>query len=139
MSEPPASVIRARKIAELRARLARVRELSPPDLETFIARRTEAEALIFNLYLALQASSDLALRLVSERGLAIPGSSREAFETLGRSGLIEPALARRLAAAVGLRNRIAHQYTTLDLALVLAVVRDDLADLDAFAASAASA
>ena len=51
----------ARKVADLRARVARVRELLPDSAESFRAHRTEAEALLLNLYLALQGASDLAL------------------------------------------------------------------------------
>ncbi len=132
-------VVSARRLAELLARVDRVRELLPPDLDTFIAERTAAEALILNLYLALQATSDLALHLVADRGLGVPASARDAFFVLERAGVIAPDLARRLAAAVGLRNRIAHQYGSLDLALVHAAARDDLGDLVNFAAAAARA
>ncbi len=45
--------------------------------------------------------------------------------------------ARKLAAAVGLRNRIAHEYGSLDLRLVYEAARDDLDDLLAFAAALA--
>jgi uncharacterized protein YutE (UPF0331/DUF86 family) len=123
----------ARKLAAIRTRTARVRELLPSTLERFLAERTEAEALILNLYLALQECSDLALHLVAEMGLGVPGESRAAFELLSRNLVIPPALARKLSAAVGLRNRIAHEYGGLDLSKVYAAARDDLGDLDAFA------
>ncbi|MBI5503298.1 MAG: DUF86 domain-containing protein [Deltaproteobacteria bacterium] len=47
--------------------------------------------------------------------------------------LISPSLARALCAAVGLRNRIAHEYGGLDLRKVYVAARDDPGDLDAFA------
>ena len=53
-------VIAARRVAELRARVARVRELLPADLAAFLAERVAAEALILNLYLALQANAAAA-------------------------------------------------------------------------------
>lgn len=132
-------VVAARRVAELLARVDRVRTLTPAELDTFLKERIAAEALILNLYLALQATTDLALHLVAERGLGIPASARDAFFLLERATLLSPELARRLAAAVGLRNRIAHQYGTLDLALVFGAARDDLGDLEAFAAMAARA
>ncbi|MFN2427101.1 MAG: DUF86 domain-containing protein [Candidatus Binatia bacterium] len=129
----------ARKLAAIRARTARVRELLPPSAAEFIARRTEAEALILNLYLALQECSDLALHLVADLGLSIPGDTRAAFDALSRSGLLPTDLARKLGAAVGLRNRIAHEYGGLDLEKVYAAARDDLGDLDAYADAVARA
>lgn len=123
----------ARKLAAIRARTSRVRELLPPTLDRFLAQRTEAEALIPNLHLALQGCSDPALHTVAEMGLGVPGESRAAFELLGRNDVISPTLARALSADVGLRNRIAHEYGGLDLARVYAAARDDLGDLDAYA------
>lgn len=122
----------ARKIAAVRSRTARVRELLPVTVDEFLSRRTEAEALILNLFLALQECSDLALHLVADRGLGVPGEPRAAFELLARNNVISPPLARKLSAAIGLRNRIAHEYGGLDLRKVYAAARDDLGDLDAY-------
>lgn len=129
----------ARKIAAIRARTARVRELLPPTAEQFLAQRTEAEALILNLFLALQECSDLALHLVAELGLGVPGEPRAAFEVLARDHVLPAVLANALSAAVGLRNRIAHEYGGLDLQKVYEAARDDLGDLDAYADALAKA
>lgn len=131
-------LVLARKVAEIRRRLARVRALLPEDLDTFIARETETEALILNLYLALQASVDLAMHVVADRGLGVPGGAREAMSLLAQGAVIPRELATALAAAIGLRNRIAHQYGTLDLALVFEAARDDLGDLGRFADAVAA-
>lgn len=119
----------ARKLAAIRSRVDRVRELLPPTVEEFLSRRTEAEALILNLFLALQECSDLALHLVADLGLGVPGEQRAAFEALARGGAMPRPLATKLAAAVGLRNRIVHEYSGLDLRKVYAAARDDVGDL----------
>ena len=129
----------ARKVAEVRKRIARVRELLPRTAEEFRTQRTAAEALLLNLYLAVQASCDLALHVVADRGLGVPSDVRGAFECLVSGGIIDPALGQRMAGAIGLGNRIAHQYGTLDLDLVFRVAHEDLGDLEAFAAIAADA
>jgi uncharacterized protein YutE (UPF0331/DUF86 family) len=129
----------ARKVSEIRNRVARVRELLPAGVDEFMARRTEAEALILNLYLALQESSDLAMHVVADRALGVPGDARAAFEMLAKSGVVQESLATRLAAAVGLRNRIAHEYGRLDLRRVYEAARDDLGELESFAAVIAGA
>lgn len=129
----------ARKIAAIRGRTARVRELLPSTVDEFLSRRTEAEALILNLFLALQECSDLALHLVADLALGVPGEPRAAFDLLARHGLISTSLARKLSAAAGLRNRIAHEYGGLDLRKVYAAARDDLGDLDTYADAVASA
>jgi uncharacterized protein YutE (UPF0331/DUF86 family) len=122
----------ARKIAAVRLRAARVRELLPATVDEFLSHRTEAEALILNLFLALQECSDLALHLVADLGLGVPGEPRAALEVLARSDVIPAPLARSLSAAIGLRNRIPHEHGGLDLRKVYAAARDDLGDLDAY-------
>ena len=107
----------------------------PASVEEFLAHRTEGEALILNLFLALQECSDLALHVVSARGLGVPGDVRSAFELLAKAGMIDGELGSKLAAAVGLRNRIAHEYTGLDLRRVYESARDLLGDLEGFAAA----
>lgn len=131
--------VAARKVAEIRARVARVRQLLPATAEDLSGRQTEAEALLLNLYLALQASSDLALHVVALRGLGVPADARSAIQALVSNGLLPADLGRRVSAAIGMRNRIAHQYGTLDLDLVHAAARDGLSDLEDLAAALAVA
>lgn len=132
-------VVAARKIADIRERVARVRALLPPSVDQFLLQRTEAEALILNLYLALQASSDLAVHAVADRGLGVPADARGGFELLSRAGLVEQQLAQRMSAAMGLRNRIAHEYGRLNLRRVHAIAANELDDLEAFAEAMADA
>ncbi|MFT4569338.1 MAG: hypothetical protein ACI8TX_000158 [Hyphomicrobiaceae bacterium] len=131
--------ILARKVAAIQTRTTRVRELFPRTVEEFLSRRTEAEALLLNLFLALQECNDLALHLIADLGLGVPGEPLAAFEALARADVITAELARKLGAAVGLRNRIAHEYGGLDLAKVYEAVRHDLGDLDDFASAVAAA
>lgn len=131
--------VSARKIADILERIGRVRSLLPPTPELFEANRTEAEALILNLYLALQGCSDLALHVLADHGVGVAADARAAYGLLADAGLVDRDLSRRLAAAVGLRNRIAHEYTRLDLGRVYAIARDELGDLEAFAAAMARA
>lgn len=129
----------ARKVAEVRARVARVRELLPPTVEDLEVQRTEAEALILNLFLGLQACGDLAMHVVAERGLGVPADTRSAFTLLANAGTVPPDLSRRLSAAIGLRNRIAHQYESLDMCLLHEAATDGLEDLLRFAGAIAEA
>ncbi len=129
----------ARKIAEIGKRVDRVRALLPTSARVFRRQQTEAEALILNLYLALQGAADLAMHVVATRGLGVPGEARDAYQLLGDAGIIDAPLAERLAASVGLRNRIAHEYGKLDLDLVYQAALDDLHDLEILNAAVATA
>ena len=74
------------------------------------------------LELAAQCCIDLALGLIAQRGLGVPQSYREAFDTLARAGLIDAKLAEELSRWAGLRNVLVHIYTALDLDRVTAAL-----------------
>jgi uncharacterized protein YutE (UPF0331/DUF86 family) len=67
------------------------------------------------LELAAQCAVDLALEMVTRRGLGAPQSYREAFALLGRAGVLDAGLASDLESWAGLRNVLVHVYTALDL------------------------
>ena len=67
------------------------------------------------LEVAAQCCIDLALFLISRRGLGLPQSYREAFSSLARAGMISAELASQLSDWAGLRNVLVHVYTDLDL------------------------
>ena len=68
----------------------------------------------------------------TEEALGAPSGPAEAFEILARSGHIDAALGVRLAGAAGLRNVIVHQYTQIDVELILEGIRADPGDLERF-------
>ncbi len=89
------------------------------------------------LQVAVEACVDVATHVVASEGWTPPTSGRAAFLTLAAHGLLDPALAARLGAAVGLRNLLVHDYAEVDLARIAHVVAHDLDDLRAFAAAIA--
>ncbi|HEV8321461.1 MAG TPA: HepT-like ribonuclease domain-containing protein [Myxococcota bacterium] len=127
----------ARKIAAVRDAVARVRAFLPADAAAFAADRTAREVVTLNVLVALQECIDLASHWIADAGLSVPQSYRDLFAALGEQGVIDPALAARLAAAAGLRNLIAHGYGALDWGRLHAVARADLADLEVFCAALA--
>lgn len=100
------------RIGTLRAALA-----GGPDVAREVASDPRLEAfLAFNLFLAIQDAVDLAAHVVSDQGLAIPASQREAFEALAKAGLVSAEASQAMGAMASLRNRIAHSYGELDVA-----------------------
>ena len=67
------------------------------------------------LEVAAQCAIDLALAMISRRGLGIPQTYRDAFSLLARAGVLDAELATELEGWAGLRNVLAHVYTSLDL------------------------
>ena len=103
-----------RKVAELRRYAADVGARVQNEVARFEADEDLHDLAAFHLLLALQNAADLAFHLVADRGLDVPGSQREAYEALARAGAIDHDLAAALGEAAGLRNRLAHQYGTVD-------------------------
>jgi uncharacterized protein YutE (UPF0331/DUF86 family) len=84
------------------------------------------------LHLAVETCMDLADHLVADRRLRVPETGAESFEVLAEAQLLPRELAAKLAAMVGFRNILVHDYTRLDPTIVIRVLRQDLGDLDRF-------
>ncbi len=129
----------AAKIAAIRDATERTRAILPPDAAAFAASRDAREIVALNLLVAIQETVDLAAHASADAGRTVPGTYREMFLDLASHGLIEAALAHRLASACGLRNLIAHQYGSLDWERLRAAASTGTADLDQFCAALARA
>jgi uncharacterized protein YutE (UPF0331/DUF86 family) len=92
---------------------------------------TKQDSILLNLERASQASIDLALRLVTVRGLGVPKESRDAFELLAINGLLDRELANAMQRMVGFRNVAVHNYRKLDLDIVQAIIEMRLEDFTA--------
>ena len=125
------------KLAELEARLARVRLHTP---STAAALRDDQDALdlvSFNLMLCVQSAADVASHVVSDEGWRPAATLADAFDRLGEHGVISAATARAMARAAGLRNVVAHGYASVDVTLVFAAASAGVTDLEAFAGEVA--
>ncbi|HEY3357597.1 MAG TPA: DUF86 domain-containing protein [Polyangia bacterium] len=107
-----------REAGELRRHSARVRMFLPADAGIFAADEMLQDIVGFNLMLAIDGAIDLAAELLSAQGVVPPRLHRQAFEALAREGLVEPALAERLADAADLRQLLKHAHSGFDWARV---------------------
>ena len=71
---------------------------------------------------AIEAALDVNAHLLAEQGAAIPEDYYGGFIALGTLKVVPDQLARDLAPSVGLRNRLVHEYETIDDAKVLAAI-----------------
>ena len=76
---------------------------------------------------AIEAALDINAHLIAEHGAAVPDDYYGGFLALAKLQVLPEALARDLAPSAGLRNRLVHEYETLDDAKVLAAIEDVLA------------
>jgi uncharacterized protein YutE (UPF0331/DUF86 family) len=84
------------------------------------------------LHLTIETCMDLADHIVADRRLRVPETGAETFDILAEAGVIPPDLGTALARMVGFRNILVHDYARLDPAIVLRVLRTDVADIERF-------
>ena len=96
---------------------------------------TKQDSIVLNIQRACEACIDLAMHLVSGKGLGIPQSSRDVFDILRKNGLLDEGLAGILMAMVGFRNIAVHDYQQLNLQIVQNIIDIHLDDLTRFAES----
>jgi uncharacterized protein YutE (UPF0331/DUF86 family) len=120
------------KAASVRAHLDRIGAKAGFDLQVFLGDVDRQDIVAFNLSLAVENCIDIAAHIISENGWGVPGSASEIFYLLRDKGILDPEMTERMIKAVGLRNLIVHEYGKLDLKLLFATVRNDLADLGSY-------
>jgi len=118
------------KAAAIERCVKRIRDEYKKD---FITNYTIQDSVILNLQRACETSIDAALHLIQIRGLGLPQSSREAFVLLEEANIISKALGKKLQSMVGLRNIAIHEYTRLDMDIVITVIEKHLIDFLDFA------
>jgi uncharacterized protein YutE (UPF0331/DUF86 family) len=121
--------LRAKMLADVRDAVARIREVLPADIDAFAHDRTAREVVVLNLFVAVQHVLSIATHWLADARLDVPTGYRDVFPALGERGAIPTDLARRLAAAAGLRNLIAHRYGVLDWTRIHAIAATQLDDL----------
>jgi uncharacterized protein YutE (UPF0331/DUF86 family) len=84
------------------------------------------------LYLAAQASIDLAEAAIAYREYRKPTTYRESFEILVENGAISGSLGERLIRMAAFRNKLAHAYENFDYSVVVDILKQSLTDLAEF-------
>ncbi len=102
------------KAIACRNRILRIRGRLPDAPEAVLDDEMLEAFLSFHVFLLIQDAVDLAVHMVTAKGLGVAASQRDAFEILASAGLITSDVARDMGTACGLRNRIAHTYGEVD-------------------------
>lgn len=131
----PAVVLQ--KLTTLRDHLGRVKRRRPSRADALRADVDLQDALALSLLVAIQEAVDIAFHIVADAGWGVPSSYGESFEMLSRHGVIDAGLAKDLAAASALRNRIAHGYASVEVERLWAEIPAGVAALEHYAAAIA--
>jgi len=109
------------------------RYYSLPSDKTFGDDHLKQDAIAANLQRLCQLCIDLANLTVRKKKLGLPKDSAESFALLAEAGIIDKAMAKKLKAMVGFRNVLVHQYTEIDLDLMVEIIERHLDELIDFA------
>ena len=124
------------KASTIQRCVARIREEYDEDPATFSVDFTRQDAAILNVLRACETCIDIGQILVRRHRLGIPQSSRDVFRLLGKADLITPELASGLQRIVGFRNIAVHDYTTMEIPILVQVIEKHLNDFLDFSKAA---
>lgn len=109
--------------------LERYLPYSPKELEGDVDIRGAVERY---LYVATQATVDIAEAIISFKQFRKPSTMNEAFYILNEEGLLPSELTEKLVRMTGFRNVLAHDYMDVDFEIVHRVLHKDLDDIRSF-------
>ncbi len=115
--------------------LRRITEEFAGDRQNLAANQTKQDAIVLNLQRACETAIDLAMYVISQRRLGLPQESRDAFALLQTAGILPSELAGRMQRMVGFRNVAVHEYTRLNLDIVLTIITKHLDDFRTFSST----
>jgi uncharacterized protein YutE (UPF0331/DUF86 family) len=123
-----------RKISLILQDLEQLRRLAAMTAEAYLADpRNEALGERF-LERIIGRLIDINFHIITEETQATPRDYYDSFLRLGPLGVLSADRANRCARLAGLRNRIVHEYNSLDESLIFAAIHDVVAELPAYLA-----
>jgi uncharacterized protein YutE (UPF0331/DUF86 family) len=127
-----------RKLADLDQYLGQVSEYREITVEAYRADWKTQRIVERTLQMAIEVCLDIATHIIADRRLRVPTTYAEAFEVLAEAGLLDPGQRDVLMRMSRFRNLLVHEYTRLDPAMVVRILREHLKDLAGFKAAVQS-
>lgn len=91
------------------------------------------DCIVLNLQRACEATTDIAMYIVSTRKLGIPQTKKEAFKKLEENKIISSEMSKNMQNMIGFRNIAVHDYKQIDEEILQEVIEKHLYDLLEFA------
>jgi uncharacterized protein YutE (UPF0331/DUF86 family) len=126
------------KVARAKGWLDHAERLISVPPQELMADEERRDLASFYLFLTIQECIDLAAHWIVDARWGSPEDAASTFVVLANNQAIDRDLAERLRGAVGLRNRIAHGYSTVDHAQMQREFRQGAETLRRFLARVAS-
>ena len=119
------------KVGAIQKCLRRIKDVTGLDPDRLDELNTQ-DIFILNLQRAIQSTIDLATHVVASEGLGIPDTIRGNFVLLENAKIITKTLSKKMQLMVGFRNIAIHDYQTLDVDILKAILSKNLKDLEQF-------
>lgn len=91
------------------------------------------DCIVLNLQRACEATTDIAMYIVSTRKLGIPQTKKEAFKKLEENKIISSEMSKNMQNMIGFRNIAVHDYKQIDEEILQEVIEKHLDNLLEFA------
>ena len=111
--------------------LERYKKYSRQEIEQDLDIRGAVERY---LYLATQATIDLAEAVIAYRRYRKPTTMTDAFYILNEEGVIPNELTEKMVGMVGFRNVVAHDYDRINYDITYDILQNGLKDIEEFIA-----
>lgn len=131
MSHPLNLELIRSRAADIRGEMERLRQYGALTPDAFSGDADKIRAARYGLIVLVEAAAAICNHLCARQG-RVSDSYPGCFELLGEVGVVDTALAGRLAAMARLRNLLVHGYGRVDDRRLHQILRDSLGDLDAF-------
>lgn len=105
------------------------KKYSAKQLETDINLKGAVERY---LYLAVQATIDLADAYIAYKKFRKPSTLSESFYILNEEKIINNDLTEKMVKMTGLRNIIAHDYEKINYEIIVDIIQNRLKDIKTF-------
>lgn len=103
-----------------------------PSEEEFSRERIPRRALEKTIELIADAVVDVAMIVISAKGLEKPKESCDSIAVLAKSGILSSALADKMKDFIRFRNLLVHQYAKVDEHREFETIRDNHEDIIKF-------
>jgi len=114
------------KVINLEDNLEKLTNLEIPEFEIY-QKNLEKKLVCERLFeMIIEDIISITFLIIKEMELVSPENEEHAFLILSNSKIINPKLANRLREAKDMRNRIIHNYTTIDDSIVYSAVTEEI-------------
>lgn len=122
------------KIDYLLSNFKKIDFLGNYTLEEFSSNFEHIDTTIHNIQTSIEALLDIGRYIIAELGLKLPQTNAQVIEILEEEKLISQEKAGGYIGMVGFRNRVVHEYNSIDVKLLYEILQNETQDLKNFLA-----